>query len=225
MRSELRRVTRGGKPRRSGRILSRLVWVLPAVVWLTSSACQTNDEGGADAGATAQAGEPTPDTGVPAGFDPETTQRQMAMMTELQAIDMVLSPIREQAIQDPELQAQQTQLVEHVDAAMESISPGILEKRTRFDELRADYAAAQQAGDQERLQSLAGELQPLQAVLQQTQSQAIEQEDVASSLTSFREGMFDKMRALDPAADSLLSRAQALSEELEAMMGEGGSGS
>jgi hypothetical protein len=225
MRSELRRVTRGANPHRSGRILARLVWVLPAVVWLTSSACQTSDEGDADAGATAQAEEPTPGAGAPTGMNPEATQRQIAMMTELQAIDMVLSPIREQAIQDPEMQAQQTQVVEQVDAAMESISPGILEKRTRFDELRADYAAAQQAGDQERLQSLAGELQPPQAALQQTQSQAMQREDVASSLTRFREGMFDKIRALDPSADSLLNRAQALSEELEAMMREGGSGS
>jgi chromosome segregation ATPase len=194
-------------------------------VWLASSACQSSDSADLDAAAVAQDGEASAVAGVHADRDPEAMQQQLSMVTELQSIDQVLSPLRTQALEDPEIQAEQARVVKQVEEAMESISPGILEKQTRFETLRAEYGAAQQAGDQERVQSLTPELQTLQMSLQQTQTQAIEQEDVASALTAFRENMFDRMRALDPAADSLLTRAQDLSDALEAMAAEAGSGS
>jgi chromosome segregation ATPase len=193
-------------------------------VLLTLSACQSSEAGDADSGAAVQGAEASAVAGAHADSDPEAMQQQLAMVTELQSIDQVLSPLRTQALEDPEIQAEQARVVQQVEAAMESISPGIIEAQTRFETLRAEYGAAQQAGDQERLQSLAPELQTLQMSLQQTQSQAIEQEAVASALTAFRESMFDRMRALDPSADSLLTRAQDLSDALEAMAAEAAGG-
>ncbi len=90
--------------------------------------------------------------------------------------------------------------------------------------MRAEYGTAQQTGDQERVQALGGELQTLQGSIQETQSQALEQEDVASAIEALREDLFARMRAIDGGADSLLNRAEAVMEELQAMADQAESG-
>jgi chromosome segregation ATPase len=185
-------------------------------------ACQSDGADEAESAATDDPHEGVP--GAPADLDTEAMQRQMALMTELQALDQVLAPVREQAMQDPDIQARERDLIQQVDAAMESITPGILEVRARFDSLRAEYGVAQQAGDQERVQTLGGELQILQGSIQETQGQALEQEGVASAIEELREDLFTRMRAIDGGADSLLNRAEALMEELQVMAEEAESG-
>lgn len=228
MRSELRPVERIGTLRRATtRTMSRLAGAVP-VVLLTLSACQADgaSEGSPESiavGENPHEGVP----GVPADFDAEAMQRRLALMTELQAIDQVLAPVRQQAMQDDEMRAREQVVIQQVDDAMESITPGIEGMRARFDSLRTEYGAAQGAGEEERLQSLAGELQSLQGSLQETQSQALQQEDISSAIDGFRQDLFDRMRAIDPSADSLLNRAEEITEELEAAApaGTGGSGS
>ena len=100
---------------------------------------------------------------------------------------------------------------------MEEIRPGVLEDRARFESLRQEYLAAQQSGDQERLQALEAELQELQGGIQEVQAAALEREAVAEAVEEFREELFDWMRAADPQADSLLQRAQEITEILEGM--------
>lgn len=228
MSSELRPIERIGTICRAAtRTLSRLARAVPIVAWLTLSACQADGESEGSPESIAQASE-NPHEGVPgapADFDPEAMQRQMAMMTELQAIDQVLAPVRQQAMQDPEMKAREQEIIQQMDAAMGSITPGIEGMRTRFDSLRTEYGTAQGAGDEERLQSLTGELQSLQETLQETQSQALQQEDISSAIEGFRQYLFDRMRTIDPSADSLLNRAEELTEELEAAASAGTSGS
>lgn len=209
--------TGDNRPPRARRA-ARLARLLPAIAWLALTACQSD---GADTADSAQPGA-DPHEGVPGApaIDSETMQRQMALMTQLQALDQVLAPVREQAMQDPEMQAREQDLMAQVDAAMESINPGVGEMRTRFDSLRVEYGTAQQAGDQERVQSLGGELQMLQASIQETRSQALQREDVAGAIDQMREDLFDRMRALDPGADSLLNQAEEVMRELEAMVGQ-----
>ncbi len=223
MRNELWPVERTGRPPRvPARGVFRLVRALPAITWLALAACQSDGADEAETTASDNPHEGVP--GAPVGLDAEAMQRQMALMTELQGLDQVLAPVREQAMQDPEIQAREQDLMQQVDATMESITPGILEIRARFDSLRAEYGAAQQTGDQERVQALGGELQTLQGSIQETQSQALEQEDVASAIEALREDLFARMRAIDGGADSLLNRAEAVMEELQAMADQAESG-
>jgi hypothetical protein len=226
MRSERYPVDRTGRsPRVSGRRAVRLARTIPALTWLALSACQANGAGEAGDGAQASANPHEGVPGAPAEIDAETMQRQMALMTQLQAIDQVLAPVREQAMQDPEMQAREQEIIQQLDAAMESIAPGIGGMQARFDSLRAEYGAAQEAGEQERIQSLGGELQMLQVSIQETQSQALQQEDVASAIDAMREDLFTRMRAIDPGADSLLNRAEEVMAELEAMAAQAEDGS
>ncbi len=179
------------------------------LVWLGAAACQPDDS-------SETASEPGAAPGAPAAVaDTASLQRQMELMTELRAIDQALAPLRARAQEDAGIHAQEQALVAQVDAAMESISPGVIEARQRFEALRGDFAAAQQAGDEERARSLGMELQGLQTRLQETQSAALSQGDVAASIETFRNNLFEWMRAADPQADSLLDRAEAITDELE----------
>lgn len=216
MRFELPGVARHG---RSSHALARVPGrvLAPALVALGLIACQpeTSDEPAAEADAPAQA---APGDQQPGGA---AMQQQMALVTELQSIDQALDPIRQQAQQNPEIAAQEAALVARVDSAMESISPGVLDARARFETLQQEYAEAQQAGEEERVAELGTELQGLQARISETQSQALQRQDVASAVESFREELFDWMREADPQVDSLLDRAEEITSELEGAMEEG----
>ncbi len=187
---------------------------LAAAIAIGASACAGD---GAEAGAENEAGAPD---GQPARLSPpdaEALERQMTLMSELRSIDQALSPLRERASQDPELQAKEAALVAQVEAAMEAIDPNVGATRARFDSLRTEFTTAQQSGEEVEAQSLAGELQSLQMSLQETQSQALQREDVATAIEAFRTDLFAWMRANDPAADSLLNRAEELNQALQAM--------
>jgi chromosome segregation ATPase len=191
---------------------------LAAIAPLIFAACSSDDPGddGASDAASAESGQ-TDASGTPAtGGAPADMQAQVAVMTELQSINQQLVTIRDQAFERPELQAQEKALREQVQAAMVSINPDVLQLEARFEEAQAEFAAAQQAGDQEKGQTLMAELQTLQGTLQQLQGQALEQEDVAASVETFREGLFAEMRVVDARSDSLMSRAEELNEQLQA---------
>lgn len=200
----------------------RPMMLVPLISLLALAACVS--EGGDEAEPRDSAAESAvPETsGAAVPQDPASQQERMALMAELQSIDQTLQPIRQRALQDPELQAQQVRLVERVQAAMAEIDPDAEGNMARFDSLRAEFGAAQRAGEQERLQGLATELRSLQASLQQTQGAALQQEDVAEALDAFREDLHDQMREVEPQADSLLDRADELRERLEAMQAPGG---
>lgn len=197
---------------------ARAALLLPMAFFLAAG-CGAPGEEGEDAPPDGAAESSAAET--PAGL-PGAGQDQMALMMELQTIQQALGPIREQAMQDPELQQQQQRLIDRVETEMERVDPGSADERARFDSLRAEFGSAQQAGDQERVQALGSELQALQTSLQETQREVLEQEEIAAAVEEFREDLREEMRATDPRADSLLSRADELSQELEAAMGDTG---
>lgn len=184
--------------------------LLAGLAGLGAMACGSDaaNESGSEAAAAPDA---NPFPGEPA------LQRQLELMGELRAINQALAPIRARTQQEAQVQAQEQALMAQVDAAMEDISPGVLEARARFDTLRAEYASAQQAGEQERLQPLETELRELQIRIRDAESAALAQEDVAEAIESFRETLFARMRESDPQADSLLERGQEIANELQSM--------
>jgi len=184
-----------------------------ALVSLSALGCQTDAATEEENGTATTAGAPTADA---------LTQRQMDLVNELQVLDQQLTPVRTLALQDPEIQAQEQALIVEVDEVMERLSPGFLEARDRFEALRVEYGAAQQAGDQERLQTLGTELQGLQAQIQGAQTAAAAEEDISEQIESFRQDLFDWMRAEDPSTGALLDRVVEITDELESMGPPGG---
>jgi len=186
----------------------------PRSVWLLAFALSASWLAGCDAGGDAaeEGGEPVAGEAMP---DPAEIQEQMALMGELQSIDQALAPIRQQAMADPELRAEEQALVARVGEAIEEAHPELAGAEVRFDSLRTAYEVAEQSGDTAGVQSIAGELQTLQTSMQQAQGEVLQQEEITEAVEEFRENLFARMRAMDPRADSLLDLAEEITEKLE----------
>lgn len=158
-----------------------------------------------------------------AATDPAAMQEQMALMRELQSIDQVLTPIRQEAMAEPELRAQEQALVARVEAAIEERNPALVGAEARFDSLRMVYESAEQEGDTASVQAAAGELQALQVAMQEAQREVLQQEEITDAVDEFRTNLFARMRELAPQADSLLDLAEEISAQLEEAAAENGS--
>lgn len=209
--------------RPSLRFACRVARLVPAVfLVLALAACQSGEEGAEGAPESAASAESgTPEAGAPADV-PEGMQEQMALMGELQSINQQLIPIRDEALSNPEMQARQEELQSDVDAAMREINPEFPAMQADFDSLRAELGVAQEGGEEAEVQSLVTEMRTLQGAMQETQTEAIEREDIAAAIETFRDELYERMRELDPRADSLINRAEELNAELEEMTGGGG---
>jgi len=212
----------------------RAPWTLLA--GLVLSACGSGDASGGSVGEsdappavaedapTALGGQGSTAEGVPypgaePSLTPEERERQLEMMMEIQAIDRMLGPIRDRAIGMPDMAARQQALQTRIETAMEAAAPGTIEKRVRFDSLVLAYEEAQQSRDEAALQSLGIELQGLQLDLGQAQQQALADPEIRAEMQAFRDDLFARMREIDPVADSLFDRGDALNAELEVLVG------
>lgn len=139
-------------------------------------------------------------------------------MAELRSVQERLTAIQDSALQDPELSARRDEIDDLIQETMEEISPGAADRVERFDSLRARFETARSEGDTAVLRGMMGELQKLQRALQQTRAQAIEEENVAAALDSFRNRLLAKMEEIDPATDSLMDVADSLRQDLRSSM-------
>lgn len=194
--------------RRRGSIFSLLTFLGVSLAGFSLMACQGDGEADAEGGA----GEA--DAAAPAAA--ADFERQRALVMELDALNTALAPLLQQAQLDPAIKAKEEALSQQVDEAMEATTPGTLDAIARFEAAQNEHAAAQLAGEQERVNELATELQTLQGQIQQTQRVVQTQEDVASAIAEFRAELAVWLRAHDPGADSLLTRIDAIVEELNA---------
>lgn len=153
--------------------------------------------------------------------DPQAMQEQMALMRELQSIDQALTPIRQEAMTAPELQAQEQALVARMETAIEEAHPELVGAEARFDSLRSAYESARTEGDSAAIQSIATELNGLGQAMKAAQGDALQQEEIADAVDEFRETLFARMRDMDPRADSLLDLAAEIEAKLEEAMGDG----
>lgn len=145
--------------------------------------------------------------------EPEDEERQ-ELTAELQQVAQQLVGIQQRAMQDPELQEEQAATEEKVIAAMTELDPEAQEKLDRMGELQGELRTAQEESDQQEIGSLLQEQRQLQQSLQQTQARAVQQEEVAASIESFRESLLAAMVEVDPQAEELLQRQEELQAEL-----------
>jgi hypothetical protein len=138
----------------------------------------------------------------------ETTQQPA--QTEQQQIQARLQQIQARALQDPALQAAQDSIGDQLTATMERVDPTFKAQAARAEALKAEVAAAQQAGDNAKLNQLAAEAGQLQQGFATARERALQDPQMAERIQGFQQRIVAKMAELDPETQTLLARLQEL---------------
>jgi hypothetical protein len=149
------------------------------------AACDGADEMEAEAAAEEQALMPEQE------MDPE----MMAKVMEIQELQQQLEPVQRQALEDEALAAQLEALQLRIDASMREAGPEVFERIDRFQE---EVAAAEAAGDQERMQTLMVQAQGIQQEAQALQAMVFERPEIRAAVEEFEAAHRAKMIAIDP---------------------------
>jgi chaperonin cofactor prefoldin len=152
---------------------------------------------------------------------PEVPPQVQQWLAEMQQIQAQLEPVHEEAMQDTALQRRYDEVNAAVLAAMVAADPETEARLERVQQIMAEAAAAQQAGDTDRIAVLAPEAQEIQARLQATQQAAMEQPPVSEQLTAYRTALHARMTAIDPEAGPLLRRIEELDAQIRQALGGG----
>jgi hypothetical protein len=180
----------------------RLTGVLAFMVLVAVAAC---DRPGGEADRDAYAGEQAlmPDQGM----DPEV----MAQVMEIQQLQAQLEPIQREALQDETLARQLAALQLQVETAMRDEGSEVFSRIERF---QGDMAAAEAAGDQERMQALVMQAQGIEQEFHALQVAMFERPEIREPFDRFEAAHRARMIEIDPAAEALLDRIEELMERL-----------
>ncbi|HEU0054715.1 MAG TPA: hypothetical protein VFQ39_16125 [Longimicrobium sp.] len=129
---------------------------------------------------------------------------------EAASIQQQLQGIQQRAMQDPALQAEAQAFSRDLLAIMTRLDPAVTQKTARATALRQEVAAAQQAGDNARLNQLATEAQELQAYFTTARERALTDSAGVARQQAFKEKVVEAMRKTDPRTDTLLARLDEL---------------
>lgn len=189
---------------------SALVVAVGLIAMAGMAACGGDGQDGGSAADTASASA-APGSGMPSAGG----QGGSGMMAEMRKLQKRLSSIQKRAMQDSALQSRMQDVQALIDSTIRTMSPQAAQQMERLDSIRGQLQAAQSQGDTARLRSLIMEAQKLQKALQKVQSKAMQQEDVSAAIKSFQNALREQMRQVDPAADSLIDRADSLQRQMQ----------
>ncbi len=147
------------------------------------------------------------------GASSDASTRQMQQ--ELQQVGQKVIQLRQQALQDSAIQSEQDKLQVEIQTKMVSIDSATTQRLDRIKAITQEFQQAQQSQDTAKIQSLMAEYQQLTQKNQAVEMQAMQDSELAAELDSFRTNLIQRMNAIDPKADSLISRLQALQAELQ----------
>jgi hypothetical protein len=149
---------------------------------------------------------------VPASLAAQTTAAAPTAtdkQAEIQQITTRLGQIQAQARQDPAIQAANDSLQQLIQTKMEA-DPASKATLDQAKQYQADVAAAQAAGDNEKLTQLAETGKLLQQGMQVAQQKAMADPDVQKQLESYKARLYKKMVEIDPTAEKLVARLTEL---------------
>lgn len=178
---------------------------LALTVLVGAAACDSSEE--VDDSEATDAAEQTETVMPQQEMDPEMMEHVM----EIQQIQGRLEPIQQEALQDEELATRLEALQTRFESAMREENSDVVD---RMERLQADMAAAQAAGDQERMQSLMMEAQGLQAEMQAVQAAVLERPEIREPVEEFEQAHRARMIEIDPEAKALLDRLDELMAEM-----------
>lgn len=173
---------------------------------------------GGEGGSDGAPGDTAPGSaGAPPGVTPGGPGSQGAIM-EMRQIQKQLRGLRQKALQDSSLARRLEGLRAMIDSTMRAMSPQAGPRMDRMDSIRGEMQTARSESDTARLRSLVREGRQLQRALRKLRQQAMEQEDVAAALEDFRSALRERMREVDPATDSLMTRADTLRRRMQSQL-------
>jgi hypothetical protein len=149
----------------------------------------------------AQETAPAPEAAAPAPAD------------EAAAIQARLQQIQQRALQDAELQAAQQQVGREVVETMARVDPTFTAKSERAQAMTADIAAAQEAGDNDRLHELNAEAQALQQAFADARTLAMQDAELQASIAAYQARVVEKMVEIEPETEQLLARLAELDQQ------------
>lgn len=155
-----------------------------------------------------QAQEPQP------GALPALPQEAQEVLQQMQVVQQDLSRIQQEALSDPELQAEQAALGEQLQLAMAQANPQVPQQIERLEQLMGEAQQAQQNQDAEKMQQIVAEAQGLEASLQEAQAAALQRPEIAPQIQSFQDKLEAKMVEVDSSTPQLIQRLQELEMEL-----------
>ncbi len=154
-----------------------------------------------------------------AGTDASTQKIQQ----EMREVGQKVIQLRQQALQDSVIQEEQFTLQQEIEQKMNDIDSATSTRNDRMNQIKQSFQQARQNQDTAKIRSLMTEYQTLGQKNQQTQMQAMQDKAIAADLDTFRTDLIKKMNDIDPSADSLISRLEALQATLQGGA-SGGSG-
>lgn len=139
------------------------------------------------------------------------------MLIELQTLQQELGVLQQQALEsDTALQQKQETLEQAIEAAMVEVDPSVEQASDRLEALRGEAMAAEAAQDTAGIMKLMQEAQEIQTTLERAQQAAMERDDVAAAVESFRSDLMVAMKKVNPEAETMVQRFETLMERLEA---------
>lgn len=197
--------------RSKGRAARLLALSLSLLVLPAMAACGGDGEG-TDGGDTT--GTATSKAAPGSGMQGSQT------MQEYQRLSKQLDSIRQQAMQDSALQAQQAELREAIQAKMEE-DPQTQALVARFDSARKAFKEAQASGDSAAMKKLMPQLQQMQMQLQQAQGKVTQDSGIAAMIDSFRQDLQAEMKEINPRSPEMIERADSLVKKIRQDMSAG----
>lgn len=144
---------------------------------------------------------------------PDTIQE---LIKEYQELQQRVDSLEVKALeQNEDLQDQREELVVAIDDAISTQFPDLDDKVERLEEIQAEYVAAQEAGDTERLQALMAEAQQIQQQLQAAQAAVLEREEIAEMMESFQKDLRKEMTEIDPDTPKMLARMEEIARIIQ----------
>lgn len=140
----------------------------------------------------------------------EARQEEAGIRAQLKRVEKKLNAIGKRAMQDTALRRRQEEVRDLYREAIREVSDPAARRLARLDTVRSELQSARAEGDSARVRSLITEMQELQVGLKRAREKAMEQEAVQKALEEYQSRVRDRMRELDPAADSLLPLADSL---------------
>lgn len=134
---------------------------------------------------------------------------------ELQSISSHLQRVHDRALQDASLARARDQLMVAVQRAMDAADPDLPRLAARVDRMPAEVAAARRRGESDRIAALERELAQIQARFMRVRTAVLRQPEIARQAHAYEERLRQRMIALEPLTENLLSRSDELQRLLQ----------
>jgi chromosome segregation ATPase len=151
---------------------------------------------------------------------PTAEAQVRAWYAELQQISGRLQQAHDRALQDPQLRAQQVELMQLVKREMDRMDPQLAGLAERVSAMESEARQAAERNDRARLQALDREFAQLQARFMNVESAALQRPNVAAAARTYEQALRQRMVRVEPQVEQLLTRTEELQRHLQRALGQ-----